>query len=134
MLLFEHTLLESAQFDQCRNRFCTHLYSAVRPDAPRETSGEVRTTSGRTSQDDASWGVSEHPRGVLKQPWALNHLASGARQRLENQKENQAGHSPERTVEGQTAELMTSSFQAGLRRVCISHGGMKGPETKRRGS
>ena len=29
MLLFEHTLLESARFNQCRNRFCTHLYSAV---------------------------------------------------------------------------------------------------------
>ena len=32
--------------------FATQLYSAVRPDAPRETSGEVRTTSGRTSQGD----------------------------------------------------------------------------------
>ena len=52
VLLFEHTLLESARFDQCRNRFSTLLYSAARPDAPRETSGEVRTTSGRTSQGD----------------------------------------------------------------------------------
>ena len=45
---------ESARFDHCRNRFCIHLYSAVHPDAPRKTSGEVRTTSGRTSHGDAS--------------------------------------------------------------------------------
>ena len=27
VLLFEQPLLESARFGQCRNRFCTHLYS-----------------------------------------------------------------------------------------------------------
>ena len=54
VVLFEHPLHESARFDQCWNRFCTHLYAAVSPDAPRETSGEVRTTSGRTSQGGAS--------------------------------------------------------------------------------
>ena len=42
----------TARFDQCRNHFCTLLYSAVRPDAPREISGEVRTTSHRRPPDD----------------------------------------------------------------------------------
>ena len=49
VLLVEHALLESARFDQCQNRFSKLLYSTARPDAPRETSGEVRATSGRTS-------------------------------------------------------------------------------------
>ena len=52
LLFVEQPLLESARFDQCRNRFSTHLYSAVRPDAPREPSDAVRTTSGRTSPCD----------------------------------------------------------------------------------
>ena len=62
VLLFEHTLLESARFDQCRNRFSSLLYSTARPDAPREASpGEVRTTSGRTPPCDMCNGVPERP-------------------------------------------------------------------------
>ena len=48
----EQPLLESARFDQCRNRFCTLLYAAVRPDAPREPSDTVRTPRGGASQGD----------------------------------------------------------------------------------
>ena len=83
MLLFEHTLLESARFDQCRNRFSTLLYSTARPDAPRETSGEVRTTSGRTPPCDLCNDVPERPRDVLKRPWCINHLGpAGSRPAL----------------------------------------------------
>ena len=60
------------RFDQCRNRFCTLLYSTARPDAARETSGEVRTTSGRTPPCDLCNDVPERPRGVLKRPWCIN--------------------------------------------------------------
>ena len=61
VLLFEHPLSESARFDQCQNRFTTHLYSIVRPDAPRETSGEVSWTSGRTPQGAIFNGVPVRP-------------------------------------------------------------------------
>jgi hypothetical protein len=50
VLLFENPLHENMRFGQCRNGFCTKLYSTARPDAPRVTSGEARATSGRTSQ------------------------------------------------------------------------------------
>ena len=71
MLFFEHPLLESARFDRCRNRFCTHLYSAVRSDAPREPPGTVSTTFGAGL---ARWRIVwclETPlgcSGVLKHP------------------------------------------------------------------
>ena len=57
----ELALHESVRFGQCRNDFCTHLYSTARPDAPKETSGEVRTTSRRTSQGGICNGVPKRP-------------------------------------------------------------------------
>ena len=68
VLLFEHTLLESARFDQCRNRFSALLYSTVRPGTPAEPSDTVRTPRGGASQDDVVQVILERPRVVLKRP------------------------------------------------------------------
>ena len=98
MLLFEHTLLlESARFDQCRNRFSTLLYSAARPDAPRETSGEVRTTSGRTPPCGLCNGVPERPRDVLKRPWCINHLCRELKWALLSAAQPKSAHRGHRT-------------------------------------
>ena len=73
-LYFEHTLLESARFDQCRNRFCTQLYSAVRPDAPAAPSDTARTPRGGASQGGVVQVIPERPRVVLKRPRAANQM------------------------------------------------------------
>ena len=52
VLLFEHTLLESARFDQCRNRLSALLYLTVRPGTPAEPSDTVRTPRDGASQGD----------------------------------------------------------------------------------
>ena len=63
VLLFEQPLLESARFDQCRNYFCTHLYSPVRPSGHAE--GATRRGQDDLGAHVARWRGLGHSRMTL---------------------------------------------------------------------